>query len=59
MVVNKHAPQNYAGVNVSGKSGKVNYFLALSRTYDENTILNYGEFERYNAQFNVDFQLTK
>ncbi|HJF90393.1 MAG TPA: TonB-dependent receptor [Alistipes onderdonkii] len=59
MVVNKHAPQNYAGVNVSGKSGKVNYYIALSRTYDENTIHNYGEFERYNAQFNVDIQLTK
>jgi len=56
-VVKNSAPQYYTGVNVSGGSDKVNYYVALSRMYDENSIRGYGYFERYNAQFNLDAQV--
>ncbi len=58
-VVQSQAPQYYVNVNVSGKSDKVNYYISLGRMYDKNQIRNYGSFERYNAQVNIDAQLTR
>lgn len=55
----KSAPQYYANVNFSGGSDKINYYASLGYLNQDATIHNYGGFKRYNAQMNIDAQITK
>lgn len=52
------APQNYVGVNTTGGSERINYYLAISNLAQEAAILNYGGFYRTNVQFNLDAKIT-
>lgn len=52
------SPQHYVGVNTSGGSEKINYYLAISNLAQESIIENYGGFYRTNVQFNIDADIT-
>ncbi len=52
------APQSYIGVNTTGGSDRINYYLALSNLTQEAAILNYGGFYRTNIQFNLDAKIS-
>lgn len=54
----KTAPQNYIGVNTSGGSEKINYYLAVSNLAQQAMIVNYGGFYRTNVQLNIDARIT-
>ncbi len=52
------SPQNYIGVNTTGGSERINYYLAISNLSQDAAILNYGGFYRTNVQFNLDAKIT-
>lgn len=54
----KSAPQWYGEVNATGGSEKMSYYVSLSHTYQGALIRNLGNFQRTNAQFNVDADVT-
>jgi TonB-linked SusC/RagA family outer membrane protein len=51
------APQTYLGVNASGGSDKINYYLAIGNLTQDAMIVNYGGFNRTNIQLNVDAKI--
>ena len=53
------APQSYVGVNTSGGSKTINYYLAVSNTSQKAMIKNYGGFNRTNVQLNIDAQINE
>lgn len=53
------APQYYANLNFTGGSSKINYYASLGYLNQDAAIHNYGGFKRYNAQINLDAQVTK
>mgnify|MGYP004702060711 CR=1 FL=1 len=52
------APQNYIGVNTTGGSDKINYYLAVSNLNQDVAMKNYGGFYRTNVQLNLDANIT-
>ncbi len=52
------APQNYVGVNTSGGSEKINYYMSVSHLTQEAAIRNYGGFYRTNVQMNLEANIT-
>jgi TonB-linked SusC/RagA family outer membrane protein len=52
------APQDYVGVNTTGGSEKINYYLSLNHLSQKAAILNYGGFYRTNIQMNIDANIT-
>ncbi len=52
------APQDYIGVNTTGGSEKINYYLSVSHLSQKAAILNYGGFYRTNIQMNIDANIT-
>jgi len=53
------APQDYVGVNTSGGSENINYYISLSHLDQKAAILNYGGFYRTNFQFNVGANISE
>lgn len=58
-VVREAAPQQYIKASVTGGSDQVNYYTSLGYLDQESVIQGYGGFKRFNAQLNVDAQVTK
>ena len=54
----KSAPQWYGEVNATGGSEKMSYYVSLSHTYQGALIRDLGNFQRTNAQFNIDVDVT-
>lgn len=52
------APQYYANMNFTGGSSRINYYASLGYLNQDAAIHNYGGFKRYNAQINLDAQVT-
>ena len=52
------APQDYVGVNTTGGSEKINYYLSLNHLSQKAAILNYGGFYRTNIQMNINANIT-
>lgn len=52
------APQDYVGINTTGGSDKINYYLSLNHLSQEAAILNYGGFYRTNIQMNLNANIT-
>lgn len=53
----KTAPQSYIGINTSGGSKNINYYLAVSNLSQQAMIVNYGGFNRTNVQLNIDARI--
>lgn len=58
-VIKKSSPQRYVSASASGGTDKINYYASLGYLNQESIIRNYGGFERYNVQFNLDAQVNK
>ena len=51
------APQTYVGINTSGGSKTINYYLSISNIAQDAMIKNYGGFNRSNVQLSIDAQI--
>jgi len=51
------APQYYMNLNVSGGTGKTNYYVSMGRMEQEAMIRNFNGFNRTNVQTNIDMQI--
>lgn len=58
-VVRSSAPQAYISANASGGTDKINYYISLGGLDQKSVINNYGGFQRYNVQFNLDARINK
>lgn len=58
-VVRSSAPQVYISANASGGTDKINYYISLGGLDQKSVINNYGGFQRYNVQFNLDARINK
>lgn len=58
-VVRSSAPQAYISANASGGTDKINYYISLGGLDQKSVINNYGGFQRYNVQFNLDTRINK
>lgn len=58
-VVRSSAPQAYVSANASGGTEKINYYISLGGFDQKSVINNYGGFQRYNVQFNLDARINK
>lgn len=58
-VVRSSAPQAYISANASGGTDKINYYISLGGLDQKSVINNYGGFQRYNIQFNLDTRINK
>ena len=58
-VIRKSSPQYYLNANATGGTEKLNYYISLGYLDQESIIRNYGGFQRYNIQFNLDAQVTR
>ncbi|MGK9128072.1 TonB-dependent receptor [Olivibacter sp. SA151] len=55
----RSGPQYYLNANVSGGSDKSNYYVSVGHLKQDATIVNYGGFERTNAQLNLDTRINE
>lgn len=55
----KTSPQSYIGVNTTGGSDKMTYYIAISHLSQDAAIRNYGGFYRTNVQFNLDANISE
>ncbi|MBK5722712.1 TonB-dependent receptor [Dysgonomonas sp. Marseille-P4677] len=53
------SPQHYLGLNISGGSEKMNYYIALSNTKQESVVVNYGNFDRTNVHISLESEISK
>lgn len=58
-VVRSSAPQAYISANASGGTDRINYYISLGGLDQKSVINNYGGFQRYNVQFNLDTRINK
>lgn len=52
------SPQSYIGINTTGGSERINYYVALSNTDQVSNIVNYGGFNKTNLQLNIEANIT-